>query len=110
LGTAGPDFGDDFMRGTNPASVQGAGENFPSAIRKPGTNPRLKTNQLLVLVAVPFAIPQIEVVLLSAQSLGVPAGAADVAEPSQAPGSLHTPLLVDTALHDHGVFLQPVCL
>jgi formylglycine-generating enzyme required for sulfatase activity len=32
LGTAGPNFGDDFMRGTNPATVQGPhGTNFPSA-------------------------------------------------------------------------------
>jgi formylglycine-generating enzyme required for sulfatase activity len=36
-GTAGPDFGDDFMRGTNPATRQGAGENFPSAIARGGS-------------------------------------------------------------------------
>lgn len=30
-GTAGPDFGNDFMRGTNPATAQGSGTNFPSA-------------------------------------------------------------------------------
>ena len=36
LGTAGPDFGDDFMLGTNPASSAGAGENFPSVLARGG--------------------------------------------------------------------------
>ncbi len=35
-GTAGPDFGDDFMRGTNPATAQGPGTNFPSALARGG--------------------------------------------------------------------------
>jgi len=35
-GTAGPDFGDDFMVGTNPASSAGAGENFPSVLARGG--------------------------------------------------------------------------
>jgi formylglycine-generating enzyme required for sulfatase activity len=33
---AGPDFGDDFMRGTNPASAQGPGMNFPSVFARGG--------------------------------------------------------------------------
>lgn len=35
-GFAGPDYGNDFMRGTNPASAQGAGTNFPSAMSRGG--------------------------------------------------------------------------
>lgn len=30
-GTAGPDFGNYFMHGTNPATAQGSGTNFPFA-------------------------------------------------------------------------------
>jgi len=38
-GTAGPDFGNDFMLGTNPATNQGSGTNFPSApVRGGGFN------------------------------------------------------------------------
>jgi formylglycine-generating enzyme required for sulfatase activity len=36
VGTAGPDFGDDFMLGTNPAKAQGPGTNFPSALARGG--------------------------------------------------------------------------
>jgi len=36
IGTAGPDFGDDFMRGTNPAIGQGFGTNFPGALVRGG--------------------------------------------------------------------------
>jgi formylglycine-generating enzyme required for sulfatase activity len=35
-GFAGEDFGNDFMRGTNPATAQGFGTNFPSAISRGG--------------------------------------------------------------------------
>jgi formylglycine-generating enzyme required for sulfatase activity len=35
--TAGPDFGDDFMRGTNPAVEQFAGTNLPSALVRGGS-------------------------------------------------------------------------
>jgi len=37
VGTAGPDFGDDFMRGTNPAFEAGYGTNFPSALVRGGS-------------------------------------------------------------------------
>jgi formylglycine-generating enzyme required for sulfatase activity len=37
VGTAGPDFGDDFMRGTNPAIGQGFGTNFPGALVRGGS-------------------------------------------------------------------------
>ena len=36
VGTTGPDFGNDFMLGTNPASSEGSGTNFPSAITRGG--------------------------------------------------------------------------
>jgi formylglycine-generating enzyme required for sulfatase activity len=36
LGTAGPDFGNDFMRGTNPAIAQNNGQNFPAALVRGG--------------------------------------------------------------------------
>jgi len=36
VGTVGPNFGDDFMLGTNPASAQGPGTNFPSALARGG--------------------------------------------------------------------------
>ena len=36
VGTAGPEFGDDFMRGTNPAIAQGFGTNCPGAIARGG--------------------------------------------------------------------------
>jgi hypothetical protein len=35
-GNAGSDFGNDFMRGTNPATDTGSGTNFPSAIVRGG--------------------------------------------------------------------------
>lgn len=37
IGTADPDFGDDFMRGTNPATEEGYGTNFPSALVRGGS-------------------------------------------------------------------------
>lgn len=35
-GTAGPDFGDDFMVGINPTKHQGSGTNFPSVFARGG--------------------------------------------------------------------------